>query len=37
MDRHRFTVAIEGARILASLYEALAAVRGDAPEMPVHL
>jgi sulfate permease, SulP family len=37
MDRHRVTAVIGERRIFAALHEALAAVRGGAPEMPVDL
>jgi hypothetical protein len=37
MDRHRVTAAISETRIFATLHEALAAVRGSAPETPVDL
>jgi MFS superfamily sulfate permease-like transporter len=37
MDRHRVTAAISETRIFATLHQALAAVRGSAPETPVDL
>jgi MFS superfamily sulfate permease-like transporter len=37
MGRHRVTAAISETRIFATLHEALAAVRGSAPETPVDL
>jgi len=37
MDRHRVTAVIGERRIFAALHEALAAVRGSAPEKPVDL
>jgi MFS superfamily sulfate permease-like transporter len=37
MDRHRVTAAISETRIFVTLHEALAAVRGSAPETPVDL
>jgi hypothetical protein len=37
LDRHRVTAVIGERRIFAALHEALAAVRGGAPRMPVNL